>query len=124
MRSLVFWTATVVWLTAGVNIANAGSAGCPANLPAGTIIRLLPDEKITAGFSSGPIVFTVGSDVGSFPDRPPLLSRGSKVLGQIVESQEAGRLRGKARSHIVLTAILVDDFCEYSIDGKILEAGH
>jgi hypothetical protein len=100
----------------------ASPAGCPANLPAGTIIRMFPGEKLLAGVTSGPIIFTVGSDVQAFPNHPPMLSRGSKVLGQIVDSEQAGRLVGKARSHIVLTSILTAD-CEYPIDAKILEAG-
>jgi hypothetical protein len=45
------------------------------------------------------------------------------VLGRIVESQQAGRLAGKARSHIVLTSILTADSCEYPIDARIVEAG-
>jgi hypothetical protein len=122
MKPFVVWTATLVWLAAGASILNASPAGCPANLPAGTIIRMFPDEKLLAGATSGPIIFTVGSDVQFFPNRPPMLSRGSKVLGQLVESQQAGRLWGKARSHIVLTSILAAD-CEYPIDAKILEAG-
>jgi hypothetical protein len=123
MKSLVVWTATLVWLIVCAPMGYASTAGCPANLPAGTIIKILSDEKLTAGFTSGPIVFTVGSDVRSFVDRPPLLPRGSKVLGQVVESKQAGRLRGKAHSQIVLNSILTDDFCEYPIDAKILEAG-
>jgi hypothetical protein len=123
MKRLVVWTGTLVWVAAHLSIGNASPAGCPANLPAGTIIRIFPDEKLTAGFTSGPITFTVGSDVGSIPNRAPLISRGSKVLGQIVESQQAGRLTGKARSHIVLTSILTADSCEYPIDAKIVEAG-
>jgi hypothetical protein len=123
MKSLVVWTATLVYLAASVSIGNAHPAGCPASLPAGTIIRIFLDEKLTAGITSGPIMFTVGSDVRLFPNGPPLLPRGAKVAGQVVESQQAGRLLGKARSHIVLTSILTSDFCEYSIDAKILTAG-
>jgi len=123
MKSLVVWTATLVWLAVSLSMANASPAGCPANLPAGTIIRIFSNEKLTAGVTSGPIVFSVGSDVRFLPNRPPLLSKGSKVLGQVVESQQAGRLWGKARSHIVLTSILTPDLCEYPIDAKIVEAG-
>src|SRR5215831_2339513 len=122
MKPFVVWTATLIWLAAGASMLTASPAGCPANLPAGTIIRMFPGEKLLAGVTSGPIIFTVGSDVQAFPNHPPMLSRGSKVLGQIVESEQAGRLYGKARSHIVLTSILTAD-CEYPIDAKILEAG-
>jgi hypothetical protein len=122
MKSFVVWTATLVWLAVSASMLTASPAGCPANLPAGTIIRIFPDEKLIAGPTSGPTVFTVGSDVQFFPNRPPLLSRGSRVLGQVVESEQAGRLWGKARSHIVLTSIVTAD-CEYPIDAKILEAG-
>lgn len=123
MKSLVVWTATLAWLAVNLSIANASPAECPANLPAGTIIRIFSNEKLTAGVTSGPIVFSVGSDVQFVPNQRPLLSKGSKVLGQIVESQQAGRLWGKARAHIVLTSILTPDFCEYPIDAKIIEAG-
>jgi hypothetical protein len=123
MKPFVVWTATLVWLTAGASMLTAGQTGCPANLPAGTIIRMFPDAKLLAGATSGPVIFTVGSDVQFFPNRPPMLPRGSKIFGQVVESQQAGRLWGKARSHIVLTSILTAD-CEYPIDAKILEAGH
>jgi hypothetical protein len=123
MKSLVVWTATLVWLAVNSSMANASPAGCPANLPAGTIIRIFSNEKLTAGVTSGPIVFSVGSDVRSLPNHQPLLSKGSKVLGEVVESQQAGRLWGKARSHIVLTSILTPDSCEYPIDAKIIEAG-
>jgi hypothetical protein len=121
MKSVVVWTATLAWLAVSVSRVHASPAGCPVNLPAGTIIRIFPDEKLTAGATSGPIVFSLGSNVG-FLNHPALLSRGSKVLGRIVESQQAGRLWGKAQSHIVLTSILTPD-CEYPIDAKIVEAG-
>jgi hypothetical protein len=123
MKSLVVWTATLVWLVATAPMGHTRSAGCPASLPAGTIIRIFSDEKLTAGITSGPIIFSVGSDVQFFPNRPPLLSRGSKILGQVVESKQAGRLWGKSRSHIVLTSILTADSCEYPIEAKIVEAG-
>jgi hypothetical protein len=122
MKPFVVWTATFVWMAVGASVLTASQAGCPANLPAGTIIRMFPDEKLLAGATSGPIVFTVGSDVQFFPNRPPMLPRGSKITGQVVESQQAGRLWGKARAHIVLNSILTAD-CEYPIDSKILEAG-
>jgi hypothetical protein len=123
MKSLVVWTATLVWLAVSSSVADASPVGCTTNLPAGTIIRIFSNEKLTAGVTSGPIVFSVGSDVRFVPNRPPLLSKGSKVIGQVVESQQAGRLWGKARAHIVLTSILTPDLCEYPIDAKIVEAG-
>jgi hypothetical protein len=52
-----------------------------------------------------------------------LLARGSKVLGTIDESRNAGRIYGKARLKITLRSILTSDFCEYPIDAKIIEAG-
>src|SRR5215470_10864190 len=123
MKPLVVWTATLVWLSVSVSTGHASPAGCPTNLPAGTTIRIFPNEKFTAGITSGPIIFTVGSDVGFFLNRPPLLPRGAKVLGRIIESEQAGRLHGKARAHIVLTSILTSDSCEYPVDAKIIEAG-
>jgi hypothetical protein len=123
MKPILVWTATLVCLAVNVSIGHANPANCPAYLPAGTIIRLFPDEKLTAGITTGPVMFTVGSDVRLFVDRPPLLSRGAKVLGRVVESEQAGRLAGKARSQIVLTTILTSDFCEYSIDARIVDAG-
>lgn len=102
--------------------ANA-AAECPAYIPAGVTIRVLPDEDLTAGLSSGPTILTVASDVRFFPNRPPLLARGSKVLASIVESKQAGRLVGKARLHMTLNSILTSDLCEYPIDAKIIEAG-
>jgi hypothetical protein len=123
MKSLVVSAATLTWLAVSLSMANASPAGCPANLPAGTIIRIFSNEKLTAGVTSGPIVFSVGSDVPFLPNHRPLLSKGSKVLGQVVESEQAGRLWGKARAHILLTSILTPDFCEYPIDAKIVEAG-
>jgi hypothetical protein len=87
------------------------------------VIRVLPDEKLTAGSSSGPTILTVSSDVRFFPSRPPLLPRGSKVLGTILESKQAGRFHGKARLRITLRSILTADLCEYPIDARIVEAG-
>src|ERR1051326_8894436 len=75
----------------------ASGAECPAYIPAGVVIRMLPDERLAAGISSGPTLFTVSSDLRFFPNRPPLLARGSKVLGTIVESTQAGHFYGKAR---------------------------
>jgi hypothetical protein len=123
MKTLSVWTATLVSLAIFGLTGYASSPGCPAHLPAGTIIRLFPDEKLVANVTSGPVIFTISSDVRFFPNRPPLLSRGSKVLGRVVESRQAGRLWGKAQMHILLTSILTADYCEYPIDAKILEAG-
>jgi hypothetical protein len=100
---------------------HAIAAQCPANLPAGVVLRVLPDEKLTAGLSAGPTILTVSSDIRFFPNRPPLLARGSKILGNIVESKQAGRFWGKARLQLSLTSILTSDFCEYPISGKIVE---
>jgi len=100
-----------------------GAAACQANLPAGTIIRIFPDERLVAGRASGPVVFTVGSDIRLFPNRPAVIPRGSKVVGNVMESKQAGRLVGRAQTQIILTSILTADSCEYPIDAKILEAG-
>src|SRR5947208_12785547 len=55
--------------------------------------------------------------------RPAIVPRGSKVLGNVMESKQAGRLVGRAQTQIVLTSILTADSCEYPIDAKTLEAG-
>jgi hypothetical protein len=123
MKSISVWSAVLVCLAAGIPGANANPAACPATLPAGVVIRVYPDEKLTAGISEGPTILTVGSDVRLFPNRPPLIARGSKVLGTIVDSKQAGRLHGKARMRLALTAILTSDLCEYPIDSRIVEAG-
>jgi len=123
MKSLSVCTAVFVCLAACSVAAQASATECPAYIPAGVVIRVLPDEKLTAGRSSGPTILTVSSDVRFFPNRPPLLARGSKVLGTIVESKQAGRFHGKARLRITLGSILNSDFCEYPIDAKIVDAG-
>jgi hypothetical protein len=123
MKSLCVCTAVFVCLAAWSGVAQASAAECPAYIPAGVVIRVLPDEKLRAGSSSGPTILTVSSDVRFFPNRPPLLTRGSKVLGTIVESKQAGHFHGKARLRITLGSILNSDFCEYPIDAKIVEAG-
>src|SRR5262249_8705454 len=105
--------------------ADLKAAECPAYIPAGAVIRVLPDEKLLAGTSSGPTILTVSADLRFFPARPPLLARGSKILGTIVESKEAGRLHGKAHLRLNLTSILTADFCEYPINARIIETqGH
>src|SRR5215510_12584873 len=121
MKSISVWSAFLVCLVACICSTHAIAAQCPANLPAGVVIRVLPDEKLTAGLSSGPTILTVSSDMRFFPNRPPLLARGSKVLGNIVESKQAGRFHGKARLQLSLRSILTSDFCEYPITGKIVE---
>jgi hypothetical protein len=108
---------------AGFAVASANAADCAAYIPAGVTVRLLPDESLTAGASSGPTILTVAADVRFFPNRPPLLARGSKILATIAESKKAGRLWGKARLRLTLDSILTSDFCEYPIDAKIVEAG-
>ena len=124
MRSLPACIAVMACLAVFVSVARASVVECPAYIPAGVVIRVLPDEKLTSGSSSGPTLFTVSSDLRFFPNRPPLLARGTKVLGTIVESREAGRIFGRARLKITLRSILTSDLCEYPIDAKIIEAGH
>jgi hypothetical protein len=104
-------------------MAQAAPAECPAILPAGINIRVFPDEPLTSGTTTGPTIFTVATDVRFFPNRPPLLARGSKILATIVESKQAGRIHGKARLRIALTSILTSDLCEYPIDARIVQAG-
>jgi hypothetical protein len=123
MKSFSVRSAIFVCLVICTARANATAAECPVNLPAGVVIRVLPDEKLTAGTSSGPIILTVSSDVRFFPNRPPLIARGSKILGTIIESKQAGRLHGKARIRLDLNSILTSDFCEYPIAAKVIEAG-
>jgi hypothetical protein len=123
MRFLPACIAVLLCLAASATVARASVAECPAYIPAGVVIRVLPDEKLTAGSSSGPTFFSVSSDLSFFPNRPPLLARGSKVVGTIAESKEAGRIYGKARLRITLTSILTSDLCEYPIVAKIIEAG-
>jgi hypothetical protein len=123
MKSLSIWSAIFVCLVLCSASAYASAAECQLNLPAGVVIRVVPDEKLMAGISSGPTILTVTSDVRFFPNRPPLIARGSKILGTIVESKEAGRLHGKARVRLELTSILTSDLCEYPIAAKVIEAG-
>src|SRR5262245_6429707 len=108
---------------AGFAVASANAADCAAYIPAGVTVRLIPDEGLTAGTSSVPTILTVAADVRFYPNRPPLLARGCKVLATIAESKQAGRLWGKARLRLTLDSILTSDFCEYPIDAKIVEAG-
>ena len=120
MKSLLIWT-VIVLSSAASKLAAA--APCQASLPAGTIIRMFPEERLVAGEALGPVVFTVTPDVRLFPNRPAVIPRGSKVLGNVMESKQAGRLVGRAQTQIVLTSIFTADSCEYPIDAKILEAG-
>ncbi|PYS10887.1 MAG: hypothetical protein DMG17_23700 [Acidobacteria bacterium] len=119
MKSLLIWTI----LLSPTASTLAAAAPCQASLPAGTIIRMFPDERLVAGRAFGPVVFTVTPDVRLFPNRPAVIPRGSKVLGNVMESKQAGRLVGRAQTQIVLTSILTADSCEYPVDAKILEAG-
>jgi hypothetical protein len=121
MKSLSLWTAALFCLALGTQNLYAAPGECSAILPAGLIIRLLPDENLIAGMSTGPAIFTVNSDVRFFPNRPPLLARGSKVLGTIAESKEAGHFYGKAQIRLILDSILTSDSCEYPIEGKVIE---
>src|ERR1041385_8821679 len=102
MRFLPACIAVLIFVAVFASGASASVSECPAYIPAGVVIRVLPDEKLTAGSSSGPTLFTVSSDLRFFPNRPPLLARGSKVLGTIVESKQAGHFYGKARLRITL----------------------
>src|SRR5439155_23465468 len=97
MNSLSVCTAVFFCLVVCAVAAQASGPVCPAYLPAGIVIRVLADEKLTAGRSSGPTVLSVSSDVRFFSNRPPLLARGFKVLATIVASKQAGRVHGYAR---------------------------
>jgi hypothetical protein len=123
MKPLSIWSAILIISAARVPITHAAPVECPANLPAGVIIRVVPDEKLTAGVTTGPTILSVTSDVRFFPNRPPLLTRGSKVLATIIDSKQAGHFHGKAKARLALTSILTSDFCEYPIEATIVEAG-
>jgi hypothetical protein len=120
MKSFFIWVS--IFLSPTVS-ALAAAPSCQASLPAGTIIRMFPDEKLVAGRTVGPVTFTVRSDVRLFPNRPAVIPRGSKVLGNMMTSKQAGRLVGRAQTEVVLTSILTADYCEYPIDAKIQDAG-
>jgi hypothetical protein len=123
MKPLSIWSAILISFAIRVPMTYAAPAECPVNLPAGLTIRVVPDEKLIGGFTTGPTILSVTSDVRFFPNRPPLLARGSKILANIIESKQAGHFYGKARIRMALTSILTSDFCEYPIDAKIVEAG-
>jgi hypothetical protein len=95
---------------------------CTISIPAGTVIRVYPDEHIVAGKTSGPILFTVASDVRFFPNTPPIVPRGSKILAKMESSNEAGRFWGRAKARVMFTALLTPDFCEYPIDATLVGA--
>jgi CxxC motif-containing protein (DUF1111 family) len=92
-------------------------------MPAGLVIRVHPDEKIVAGQTDGPLLLTVTADVGLFPGKPPILPRSSKILARAVESNQAGRLRGRANYRLIIDSILTPAGCGYSIDAKLIQAG-
>src|SRR5579862_2926492 len=104
MKNHAVWIALLAFLSSTSGLARAAASECPAYIPAGVVIRMFPDEKLIAGSSSGPTLFTINSDLRFFPNRPPLLARGSKVSGTILESREAGRFHGKARLKITLNS--------------------
>jgi hypothetical protein len=123
MKPLSIWSAILITFAVRAPMTHAAPVECPANLPAGVIIRVVPDEKVTAGVTTGPTILSVTADVRFFPNRPPLLARGSKILANIVESKQAGHFHGRAKARLALTSILTSDFCEYPIEAKIVEAG-
>ena len=52
MKSLLIWT--ILLSSAASKLAAA--VPCQASLPAGTIIRMFPDERLVAGRAFGPVV--------------------------------------------------------------------
>jgi hypothetical protein len=102
------------------SLAGPSDTSCSINIPAGTIIRVYPDEQLVAGTTSGPLLFTIAADVRFFLNRPPLLPRGSKILGRMETSGKAGRLWGRAKAQVVFTSILTPDYCEYPIDATLI----
>src|SRR5262247_2824161 len=105
-----------------IALASPSDTSCSINIPAGTIIRVYPDEHIVAGTTAGPLLFTVAADVRFFLNRPPVLPLGSKILGKMEHSSQAGRLWGRAIAQPVFTSILTPDFCEYAIDARLIGA--
>src|SRR5262249_5542029 len=63
-----------------IALASPSDTSCSINIPAGTIIRVYPDEHIVAGTTSGPVLFTVAADVRFFVNRPPILSHADQRL--------------------------------------------
>src|SRR5215831_18070498 len=70
--------------------------------------------------TSGPLLFTTAADVRFFLNRPPILPRGSKIVGRMETSSKAGRLWGRAKAQVVFTSILTPDYCEYPIDATLI----
>src|SRR5262249_27866580 len=99
--------------------ASPSDTSCSIDIPAGTVIHVYPDEHIVTGATSGPLVFTVAPDVRSFPNRSSI-PRGSKILGRMETSQEAGRLWGRAKARLVFNSIRMPDSCEYPIDAMLI----
>src|SRR5262245_49529177 len=80
------------------SLAGPSDTSCSINLPAGTIIRVYPDERLVAGTTSGPLLFTTAADVRFFLNSPPILPRGSKILGRMETSGKGGTLVGTGSS--------------------------
>src|SRR5207247_7536875 len=99
MKSLLIWTVIVLSSAASTL---AAAAPCQASLPAGTIIRMFPEERLVAGEALGPVVFTVTPDVRLFPNRPAVIPRGSNVLGNVMTSKQGLTILGRADSRIGL----------------------
>src|SRR5262247_680208 len=99
-----------------IALASPSDTSCSISIPAGTIIRVYPDEHIVAGTTTGPLLFTVAADVLFIPNKPPIIPRGSKILGKMEQSNQAGRLWGRAKAQPVFTSMLTPDLCEYAID--------
>ena len=51
------------------SLAGPSDTSCSINIPAGTIIRVYPDEQLVAGTTSGPLLFTTAADVRFFLNR-------------------------------------------------------
>src|SRR4051812_18120624 len=67
MNYLTISSAALVVLALQMHsVAYAAPAECAATLPAGITIRVSPDEKLTAGVTTGPTILTVTSDVRFF----------------------------------------------------------
>src|SRR5262245_22741935 len=84
-------------------LAGPSETSCSINIPAGTIIRLYPDEQLVAGTTPGPLLFTTAADVRFFLNRPPILPRGSKILGRMETSNERSFLWFQSERYVCLT---------------------
>src|SRR5262249_4354413 len=102
--------------------AGPSDTSCSISIPAGTIIRVYPDEHIVAGTTTGPLLFTVAADVRFFSNKPPIIPPGSKNFGKMEQSNQAGRLWGRAKAQPVFTSMLTPDLCEYAIDARLIGA--